>query len=187
MVFDQTRVEGCAITPPCLPFCLPHPLCLSVCRSFCLLRSLSLTHTHTHSLSPRLAQHPHHRSAFPNPRPHHSRCSYSPRGTHSLPSLYSIAPASRSTFATSSLPACRAICSGVSPNCGAGEAVSAQASCAPHAADPKAPPPLTLPRSHSLSNLLRWYCCALPPHALHLPHADPCMGVWGVGCGVRAQ
>ena len=73
----------------------------------------------------------------------------------SLPSLYSRASASHNFFATSSWPCLTATSSGVIPFCGAGEAVSSQASFSPHAADPKTPPPPTLPRSHSLSYLLR--------------------------------
>jgi len=59
--------------------CLFLPLCLSVCRVFCLPRALSLTHTqiHTHSLS--LTQHLRHHSTFLSPRPHYSRCSHPPR------------------------------------------------------------------------------------------------------------
>ena len=187
---EQTRVEGYPIAPPFLPFSLSLSACLTVCVSICLSDCLSLSRalSISHSLTLSLPL-----SAFA-PSLRLSQSLLSPLSLLPLtppplllPPHYSIAPASRSTFAASALPFLTASCSGVFPSCGEGEAVSAQASCVPHATNSKAPPPPTLRRSRYLNCLLRWCCSALPPHALHPPPADPRLGVRGVGCGVRVQ
>ena len=127
------------------------------------------THTHTHPQT-RTASAPSLRVSQSSPSPLSLLpLTPSPLSPHSL---YPIAPASCSTFATSALPSLTAICSGVFPFCNEEQAVSAQASCVLHATNSKAPPPPTLRRSRYLNCLLRWCCSALPPHALHPPPTD---------------
>ena len=158
---------------------MPVGISVFLSASLSLAVSLTPTRTQTHTLSlsqPRAASAPSLRVSQSSPSP----LSLTPSPL-SLPSLYSIAPASRSIFTTSSWHFGKASCSGVSSFCGEGEAISAQASSVPRAVDSKAPPPPTLRRYCSLNYLLRWRCYALPTHALHPPPTDPRLRVGGAG------
>jgi len=172
---EQTRVEGYLIAPPFLPLCHSLPLSLSGCMCVYLpvCLPLALARTPPHTLFPSLPL-----PAYA-PSLRLSQSSLSPLSPHSL---YPIAPASRNIFATSAKPESKANCSGFSPYCGEGEAVSAQASCIPYATNSKASPPPTLRRSRYVNCV----CSALPPPALHPPPTHHWSAFEGSGC-VRVQ